>query len=214
MITGSLRVFSLSSLLCLAGSLLAGAVLAQEENDSLSALSDLVSRQTDSTERASTVEQVIVTGQRTISSLINEGQRETDSFYARLNEVLDNEDFRIRCQIEYPPGSAIARRVCRMRFQEELLSRAALADIQNIGSNEYGELIYEGAGFDVTAEWLEMQRQFEEDLLLAVNTDLELNQSVLRLKQLKAAVESYETPASQRRRERREAEDRTDAPED
>lgn len=152
------------------------------------------------------IEEVVVTGQRTIVSLINEAQRETENFYARLNDVLDNEDFRIRCQIEYPAGSRIATRVCRMRFQEELLSRAALSDIQNLTTNADGEIDYTGAGFDYTAQWMAKQRQFAEEVLTAVNTDIELNQSVVRLLQLKAAVENYETPASQRRRERREVE--------
>lgn len=155
---------------------------------------------------AGPVEEVIVTGQRTLRSLVNEAARETEAFYGRLNEVLDNDDFRIRCRVEYPAGSNIATRVCRMRYQEELQSRLALSQVQGIGTNEAGELVFNGTEYDVMPEAMRMQRQFEEEVLQAVNTDLELNQSVVRLLQLKAAVENYETPREERRREQEELE--------
>ena len=151
-------------------------------------------------------ETVVVTGQRTLRSLINEAGRETEAFYARLNEVLDNDDFEIRCRVEYPAGSNIATRVCRMRYQEDLMSRQALSQVQGLGTTESGELIFNGTEYDMVPEAMMMQRQFEEEVLQAVNTDPVLNQQVVRLMQLKEAVESYETPRQERRRERDESE--------
>jgi hypothetical protein len=151
---------------------------------------------------AGPMEEVIVTGQRTLRSLINEAARETEAFYARLNEVLDNEDFEIRCRLEYPAGTNIATKVCRMRYQEELESRRALSQIQGLGQSDSGELVFNGIEYDIVPEAMRMQEQFEEEVLQAVNTDVELNQSVVRLMQLKAAVENYETPREERRRER------------
>lgn len=151
-------------------------------------------------------ESVIVTGQRTLRSLINEAGRETEAFYARLNEVLDNEDFEIRCRVEYPAGSNIATRVCRMRYQEDLMSRQALSQIQGLGTSDNGDLVFNGTEYDIVPEAMRMQQQFEEEVLQAVNTDPVLNEQVVRLLQLKDAVDNYETPREERRREREEAE--------
>jgi hypothetical protein len=152
------------------------------------------------------IEQVIVTGQRTYQSLINEAARETESFYMRLNAVLNNEDFRIRCQTETPPGTTIRERVCRTRYQEELLSRQALSIMQGAGNDDDGNLTFFGTIYDTYPELARMHQEFKDELMVAVNTDLELNESVQKLLQLKAAVQNYETPAEQRRRDREAAE--------
>jgi hypothetical protein len=153
---------------------------------------------------AGPVEEVIVSGQRTRQSLINEAGRETEDFYARLNEVLDNDDFEITCRNERPPGSNIVTRVCRTRYQEELDSRAALSVMQGARMTD-DVLEFNGIPFEREPELLRMQREFEEEMLQAVNTDPELNASVWRMLQLKAAVEGYETPRQERRRLEREA---------
>jgi hypothetical protein len=157
------------------------------------------------------IEEVIVTGQRTYRSLLNEAARETEDFYMRLNEVLDDDDFRIRCRTETPAGTTIATRVCRTRYQEELLSRQALSIMQGAGSDDDGLLTFTGTIYDTYPDLARMHRAFEEEMLVAVNADPQLNASVLRLLQLKAAVQNYETPAQERRRERREAEQELEA---
>lgn len=157
------------------------------------------------------IEQVIVTGQRTYNSLINEAARETESFYMRLNEVLDNDDYRIRCQTETPPGTSIATRVCRTRYQEELLSRQAVSVIQGAGNDDDGNLTFSDNNvLNITPDMYRKNREFAEEMLIAVNADPQLNASVVRLLQLKAAVQNYETPRQQRRRERQEAEQAED----
>lgn len=144
-------------------------------------------------------EEVIVTGQRTLRSLINEAGIETENFYARLNVVLDKPEFEIHCQNEYPPGSNISQRVCRTRYQEELESRSALSAIQGFGTTDEDQIVFSGSSFDQLPVALQMQQEFEKEVVEAVNTDPELNRSVVRLLQLKAAVESYQSPRQQER---------------
>jgi hypothetical protein len=180
-----------------------GSAQAQEEGDDAAPAGSQVIVQ----QATGPIEEVVVTGQRTISSLRNEAGRETESFYQRLNAVIDKPEFEIRCQNENPPGSNISRRVCRTRYQEDLMSRAALSTIQGFGSTEEGELVFNGSPFDSQPEMVRMQQQFEQEILQAVNTDPQLNESVVRLMQLKAAVESYETPRQERRNAEREASD-------
>jgi len=156
---------------------------------------------------AGPIEEVIVTGQRTFRSLLNEAARETEDFYMRLNEVLDNDDFRIRCQTETPPGTSIATRVCRTRYQEELLSRQALSIMQGFGNDDDGNLTFFGTVYDTYPDLARLHQAFEDEMLTAVNADPQLNASVQRLLQLKAAVQNYETPRQERRRERTRAEE-------
>ena len=164
------------------------------------------------TQTGGSIEEIIVTGQRTLQSLINEGARETENFYARLNVVLDNPDFEINCRNEYPTGSNISRRVCRMRYQEELDSRAALSAIQGIDNitdadgNAAGA-VFSGTPYDIVPEARAKIQEFEVLLVDAVNSDPQLNASVVRLMQLKAAVDNYETTRQEERRERQAEEE-------
>jgi hypothetical protein len=156
-----------------------------------------------------TIEEVIVTGQRTFQSLINEAARETENFYARLNEVLDNPDFEITCRNEYPTGSNISQRICRMRYQEELDSRAALSAIQGFRSFEdpgTGAVtnVLAGTPYDIVPEARAKLQEFEVELVEAVNADPVLNASAVRLMQLKAAVDNYESNRQEERRERQD----------
>ncbi|MGD8340021.1 MAG: hypothetical protein PVH89_04530 [Gammaproteobacteria bacterium] len=69
---------------------------------------------------AGTMEEVIVRGQRSLSAMIREGAQLTEDFYDRLNLVIENPDFHVDCDTEYPTGSNIPTRVCRTGFQERL----------------------------------------------------------------------------------------------
>ena len=176
--------------------------LAQEDTDSAAAdAPDVIVQQANGP-----IEEVIVTGQRTYRSLLNEAARETEDFYMRLNEVIDDPEFRIRCRTETPAGTNIATRVCRTRYQEELLSRQALSIMQGSGNDDDGNLTFTGTVYDTYPDLLRMHKAFEEEMLTAVNADPQLNASVHRLLQLKAAVQNYETPRQERRRAQDEAE--------
>jgi hypothetical protein len=146
------------------------------------------------------IEEIIVTGQRTFYSLIREAGVETENFYARLNEVLDIPDFEITCRNERPTGSNIYQRRCSMRYQEELDSRAAVSAMNILRSGT-------GMPYDVLPEAIRKMQEFETLVVAAVNSDPQLNTSVVRLMQLKSAVENYESSRQEERRERRAAEE-------
>jgi hypothetical protein len=154
---------------------------------------------------AGPIEEVIVTGQRSFGSLIREGAELTEDFYGRLNEVIDQDKFKINCWNEFPTGSRISTRVCRMRYQEDAMNRQATSIIRSVSTNEDGEIVQNGVIYDVQLELSQGMREFETALLDAVNTDTLLNDQVIRLIALKSAVENYETPREQRRNERRAA---------
>jgi hypothetical protein len=158
------------------------------------------------------IEEIIVTGQRSFNSLIREAGIETENFYARLNEVLDIPDFEITCRNEYPTGSNISTRRCRMRYQEELDSRAALSAIQGVENitdadgNAAGS-VFRGTPYDILPEARAKMQEFETVVVAAVNSDPQLNASVVRLMQLKAAVDNYESTRQEERRERQATEE-------
>lgn len=179
--------------------LVTGPAQAQQSDDGAEAAAQSV-------QEPGATEEVIVTGQRTVRSLIREAGRETENFYMLLNEVLENEDFKVDCRTEYPAGSNIATKVCRTGYQERLESRAALSDIQNYRTTDEDIMVYEGARYQYEPEMLRMQREFGDAMLQAVNSDPELNEAFWNLVGLKQAVDSYETPREQRIREREEAE--------
>jgi len=164
-------------------------------------------------QNSGSVEEIIVTGQRSFNSLIREAGIETENFYARLNEVLDIPDFEITCRNEYPTGSNISTRRCRMRYQEELDSRAALSAIQgveNITDVDSGEVtgsVFRGTPYDILPEARQKMQEFETVVVEAVNSDPQLNASVVRLMQLKAAVDNYESGRREERREREAADE-------
>ena len=153
---------------------------------------------------AGPIEEVIVTGQRTYSALIREGARLTEEFYARLNTVIDDEDFRIRCDSEFPTGSSIPQRVCRTAFQRRLLNQQSVSIIPGLGSTEDGLPTFNDSVMEIRPQMVQWMQDFEEAILLAVNTDPELNAQVIRLLALKSAVETFETPRERRQRERAE----------
>lgn len=186
-----------------------GGALAQEAAAPAAAAPQVVVQPQQNT---GSMEEIIVTGQRSFNSLIQEAGRETENFYARLNEVLDNPDFEITCRNEYPTGSNISTRRCRMRYQEELDSRAALSAIQgvenitDVDGNAAGT-VFRGTPYDILPEARQKMQEFETVVVEAVNSDSQLNASVVRLMQLKAAVDNYETTRQEERRERNAAED-------
>ena len=163
-------------------------------------------------QNSGSIEEIIVTGQRSFNSLIQEAGRETENFYARLNEVLNIPDFEITCRNEYPTGSNISTRRCRMRYQEELDSRAALSAIQgvenitDIDGNAAGAVL-RGTPYDILPEARAKLQEFETVVVEAVNSDPQLNASVVRLMQLKAAVDNYESTRQEERRERQGADE-------
>ena len=193
----------------------AGAVLAQEAASPAQPVPATAAPQVvvAPQQNSGTIEEIIVTGQRSFQSLVNEAARETENLYARLNEVLNIPDFEITCRNEYPTGSNISTRRCRMRYQEELDSRAALSAIQgmqgitDVDTGEITSSVFRGTPYDVLPEARAKMQEFENVVVSAVNSDAQLNASVVRLMQLKAAVDNYESERQEGRRERQAAEE-------
>lgn len=150
------------------------------------------------------VDEIVVTRQRNMASLIDEAAQATEGFYMMLNDVLDNDRWRISCRNEYPAGSRIPRRVCTTRFFEDAMNRQASLAMQGFGTDDDGNPTFSGTIIDVQAEILREQRLFEDAILTAVNTSPALNAHVVRMMGLKENIETFETPRQQRRRERRE----------
>jgi beta-glucosidase-like glycosyl hydrolase len=78
--------------------------------------------------------------------------------------------------------------------------------VQALGNDDDGNLVQRGTIYDTYPELARKHQEFEDVMLTAVNSDPQLNASVHRLLQLKSAVQNYETPAQERRREAREEE--------
>jgi len=147
----------------------------------------------DAQRAAGPIEQVIVTGQRSLGSLIREAGDLTEDFYSRLNFVIDNDDFDIDCRNEFPTGSRISTRVCRMRFMDELQNRRSASTLRTIGTNEDGQLTQFGTGDVIRTEWNRKMQEFEDEVVNAVNADAELNQQVIRLIALKSSIDNYDS---------------------
>lgn len=162
---------------------------------------------------AQAIEEVIVTGQRPLRSLLQEGQQLTEDFYMRLNEVLDDDNFEITCDNERRTGSNFVDRVCTTGFQQRIARRQAQSTLQSLQAMQSALQMQQAQGgadgvalpvipeLDY-AELLSWQSQFEEAILNAVNTDPVLNRQVVQLMALKSAVDNYQTPRAQRREER------------
>lgn len=164
-----------------------------------------VAERSEATVAATAMEEVIVRGQRPLRMLIREGEELTADFYTRLNEVLNNDDFVITCENERRAGSNFNIRVCMTAYQRRILNRISQDQLRSMAAMPASV----ETGY---AEMLNYQAEFENAILVAVNTDQVLNDQVIRLMALKQAVENYQTPRQQRREQRqaeREAERNT-----
>jgi len=91
---------------------------------------------TPSAEDRALVEEVLVIGQRPITSIRHEITDTEDLIYNTFNELNKEDAFDIICTEEAPIGSQIRRRVCRSRFMIESETQAFL-DFLDYG---YGEV--------------------------------------------------------------------------
>ncbi|MGD8340020.1 MAG: hypothetical protein PVH89_04525 [Gammaproteobacteria bacterium] len=85
------------------------------------------------------------------------------------------------------------------------MNQQSVSIMQGLGTTDEDVLVFNDAILDVQPQMMQMQRQFEEVMLEAVNTDPALNEQIIRLMTLRSAVENYESPRQQRRRERQES---------
>ena len=66
------------------------------------------------------IEEILVTGERTVISLRNEIRREEENLYRIFNELNSHDRFDIKCKTERRLGSAILIRNCYPRFFTDL----------------------------------------------------------------------------------------------
>src|SRR5690606_32168670 len=121
------------------------------------------------------VDEIRVRGTRTLAVVQDEAGRATEAFYAKLNNVLGDKEYQIKCAWEADAGSLIRKRVCRSGWQEDLLE-------------EVGKAAYDDSPFDPTAKYFEKQRIFQERLLAAINSDPELVAAVRHLMSLQDEI--------------------------
>jgi hypothetical protein len=70
-----------------------------------------------------TLDELVVEARRTrLTELRNEMIRLEDEFYARYNELNDNDDFDIHCAREAKVGTRLERRYCRAVYENEILA--------------------------------------------------------------------------------------------
>lgn len=121
------------------------------------------------------VDEIRVRGTRTLAAVQDEAGRATEAFYGKLNNVIRDEEFQVKCAWETNPGELIRRRVCRSGWQEDLLE-------------EVGKAAYEERPFDPTSVYYEKERIFQERLLAAINGDPELVAAVRHLLSLQDEI--------------------------
>jgi hypothetical protein len=138
------------------------------------------------------IDEIVVTGQRSLRLLRREAGQATENFYTLLNQVLDHDDYRITCRNETATGSRISRRVCRAAFQERELQRQARATFDGIETDDDGHMSFDGPMYDPTAALLHKQREFADALMEAVNADPDLNRAARELIALQRTIEEME----------------------
>lgn len=121
------------------------------------------------------VDEIRVRGTRTLAAVQDEAGRATEAFYSKLNNVLGDKEYQIKCAWEAAADSLIRKRVCRSGWQEDLLAEA-------------GKAAYDENAFDATAKYFEKQRIFQERLLAAINSDPELIAAVRHLMSLQDEI--------------------------
>lgn len=131
------------------------------------------------------IDEIRVRGTRTLAAVQDEAGRATEAFYAKLNNVLGEKEFQIKCAWEANPGSLVRKRVCRSGWQEDLLE-------------EVGKAAYDDVPFDPTAKYFEKQRMFQERLLAAINSDPELVAAVRHLLSLQDEIAALNGSRSSR----------------
>ncbi len=139
------------------------------------------------------VDEIVVTGQRSLRVLRRDAGLATENFYELLNERLNNDEFKVTCRSERNAGSLITRRVCRTAYQSSEIARQGQEAFNSMGEDDDGNLLFSGTFYDPSPVVMQKNAEFRNAVLQAVNSDPELNQAVHRLIALREAVLSAES---------------------
>ncbi len=155
-------------------------------------------------------EEIVVTGERTLSGLRFQMDRAQDDIYRLFNQLLDDSRFKINCNTESSTGSYILQRKCEPAFLANERARYAAQTVAAWRSGEdpslpptlamemalaTGRVSDEDLKFDMTDQYEKMNQHMYE--LAMSNT--ELQQALLKLAALQADYVSLEEQQKSRR---------------
>jgi len=118
------------------------------------------------------LDEVVVKGTR-LWKLREDMVKTEEKFYALYNELNENDDFDVNCQMEAPLGTRLKKRVCRIAFYEDAEAEAAQAFLR-------GDM-----AIDPQTVMLERQADYQKNALTIINGDPRL----LKLVREREAIE-------------------------
>jgi hypothetical protein len=97
---------------------------AEDEQKSLENIDEIVSETVEQGSSES-IEEIIVYGEKSMSSLRQQVYRAEENFFDAFNSLNQDDDFRVRCYYETPSFTHIRRHVCRAKFVIDATSAEA-----------------------------------------------------------------------------------------
>lgn len=194
--SAALRLCGSAMALILCVMLPGGVVLAAEQADEVPAGDGLAAQQAELERlRGGGIDEIVVTAPRNLRNLVALAGRLTLNFYDLLNDTIDDPDFRITCANESSAGTRIRRLVCRphyVRNEQAIVARQEVRQRRNFEMAGEGAFIAPG-DFDAPdsrggPRW-QMQLEFNDSLLRAVNEDPVLNRAFWELYELKEEID-------------------------
>lgn len=155
-------------------------------------------------------EEIVVTGERTLSGLRFQMDRAQDDIYRLFNQLLDDSKYKINCITESSTGSYILQRKCEPAFLANERARYAAQTVAAWRSGEdpalpptlamemalaTGRVSDDDLKFDMSAQYEDLNQHMYE---LAMSNP-ELQQALLKLAALQADYVSMEEQQKSRR---------------
>jgi len=85
----------------------------------------MAAAQADEATNDEVIDDIVVVGQKSLSTLRKEVFKAEEDFYSAFNKLNDNKDFNVRCFYEKATGTHIKNHVCRARFVTKAYSSHA-----------------------------------------------------------------------------------------
>ena len=127
------------------------------------------------------IDDIVVTGEKSISTLRNEVFEAEEAFYSVYNKLNDDKDFTVRCFYETPTGTRIRNHVCRAKFVTDAYSKQA-----NKGRGDATRI----ANQDANSEFAAKTAKFQEKLESLLATDPELQAALIRYNEARARFDA------------------------
>ncbi len=120
---------------------------------------------------AEAIDNIVVTGEKSMSELRKEVFESEEDFYAIYNRLNDDDEYDVTCFYETPTGTRIKNHVCRARF----ISNAYSANAAR-GRNDVTRI----ANQDANPELVAKTAKFQEKLELLINENADLQAALVR----------------------------------